>query len=178
MKIKGKKIEGANVEVVVIPRGNGVEDIVFKCQAILDMKDFDALCPMPEAPGIILAGGRRAKDTENLVFKEELEQYGKKRVSWMLINSLRATEGLEWETVVYNNSDTWNNYERELRDSGFTEGEIARIITGVMTANGLNEDRIQEARERFFTSTLLTTLQPSSQMAELNSTPSGGSVNA
>jgi hypothetical protein len=43
MKIKGRKLETANEEVIVIPRGND-DAIIFKARAVLDMSVFEDLC--------------------------------------------------------------------------------------------------------------------------------------
>lgn len=150
MKIKGRKISKPNLEIIVIPRGGEEEDIVFKAQAVLDMSDFDKMCPMPKPPVLVKKGGMKVVNIEDPIYKQELERHGKLRITWMVLQSLRATEDFEWETVDPQNPDTWNNYEREFKESGFSQVEVNRIISGVMTANSLNDDRIKEARERFF----------------------------
>lgn len=177
MKLKGKKISGPNIEVVVLPRGQG-EDLVFKCQAVLNMDDFDKLCPRPKAPIVIKKGGIKVEDVEDKGYQQELIEYAKKRMAWMVITSLRATDELEWETVDFGNQDTWAGYEKELRDAGLAEMEVARIVAGVMNANALNEERIQEARERFFTSTHQGTETSPSPTGEPNSTSSGEPASA
>ena len=40
MRIKGRKLDQPNVEIVIIPRGND-QDIIFKAQAVLDHKQFE-----------------------------------------------------------------------------------------------------------------------------------------
>lgn len=177
MKLNGKRVQGPNVEVIVLPRGQG-DDLVFKAQAVLDIAPFEKLCPRPVPPEVIRKGGIRVSNVEDAGYRAELQEYGKLKMAWMLIESLRATEGLEWETVRYEDSSTWLNYERELRDSGLGEAEITRLITGMMSANALNEDRIAEARERFFTSGQSTQAAPSSQTDGQSSTPSGEPASA
>lgn len=172
MKINGKKIEGANIEIVVLPRGNG-DDLVFKAAAVLDSSDFDKLCPRPITPSIMKKGGVTVQNVEDPVFKQSLLNYGKLRMSWMILQSLRATEGLEWEIVDYSDPGTWNLYEKELRDAGLVEMEITRLITAVMTANALNDEKINEARDRFLAGQQAQSLEQSSLKAELNSTQSG-----
>lgn len=175
MKLFGKKVSGPNVEVVVLPRGLG-DDLVFKCQAVLDMTPFEKLCPRPTPPKKMLKGGVVADDVEDRGYQQQINEYGKSRMAWMILQSLRATDGLEWEMVDYSNRDTWGRYEEELRDAGLAEMEVARIVTGVMIANSLNEERINEARARFFTSAQSTQQSQSSQTDVQSSTPSGGAA--
>jgi hypothetical protein len=177
MKLHGKKIEGINVETLVIPRGDNINDaIVFKCQAVLDMQEFDRVCPPPKAPMMIKSGGKRVLDLEDPKFKFANDQYAIKRVSYIVLKSLQATPELEWETVNMGDSDTWGNYEKELRESGFSQIEIMRIINACMSANCLNEDRLEKARNDF-----LASVQPVngqlSQQEEQQNIPSGKPVN-
>lgn len=147
MKIAGKKIEGPNVELIIIPRGES--QIVFKAQAVLDFSDFDKLCPAPVAKVKMFPGGKTIQDVESPEYKKELTKYSEKRIAWLYLQSLKSTEGLEWETIDMSNSDTWNNFDSELKSAGFSAIEIMRITSGIMSANSLNETKIEEARNRF-----------------------------
>jgi hypothetical protein len=151
MKIHGKKIEGINVETLVLPRGDG-DPIVFKCQAVLDMDNFDRLCPPPKAPMMIKSGGKRVLDLEEPKYKIALDQHSTKRVSYIILKSLEATPELEWETVNMGDSDTWGNYEKELRESGFSNIEVMRIVNTCMSANCLDDSRLEKARNDFLAS--------------------------
>ena len=97
MKINGKKIEPPKALVVVIPRQE--EDIVLKCQPVLDFEEFDMRCPRPEMPDKILKGGIRVPDPDNPKYQEKLNDWVTKRTNWIFIKSLEATEGLEWEAI-------------------------------------------------------------------------------
>jgi len=148
MKIAGKKIEGLNVEEIIIPRGNA-DDIILKAEAISTYDEFDALCPRP----VSRIGKNRQGETIHLTgeasYVTAMNQYAQRRVEYMVIKSLLATPGLEWETVKIDDPNTWSNYQNELRASGFSDGELARILTGVMSASGLDEAKIEAARKRF-----------------------------
>jgi hypothetical protein len=48
--------------------------------------------------------------------------------------------------------NTWINFDKELKDSGLSEIERIRIVNAVMTANCLNESKLDEARESFLAS--------------------------
>ena len=107
MKIAGRKIEGPNVEVLVLPRGDG-EPLVFKAQAVLDYEPFDQICPRPRPPVIVKRGGVREVNPEDPNFKAAIQSWGRKRVAWIVLTSLRGgMPELEWEKVDYGNSNTW-----------------------------------------------------------------------
>jgi hypothetical protein len=150
MRLHGVKIEGANVEEIVIPRGD--DQIVLRAQAVLDNEEFDDLCPRPKPQVLLMKGGKRVEKTDAPAYQQAINTWGEQRVAWLVIKSLEATEGLEWETVKIDDPSTWLNYRSELKASGFSDNEQARILAGVMAANGLNEAKVAEARERFLAS--------------------------
>lgn len=147
MKMFGKDIEGPNEEVIVIPRSYG--DIVFMAKAILDYDDFDKLCPTPQPPQIMKPGGETSYNTEDPDYTKRLNEWAQSKTDYMILTSLRDTDGLEWDTIDYSDPETWKNYKTELTSSGFTPIEISRIINSVLTACSLNQDKIDEATKRF-----------------------------
>ena len=171
MKLLGKKVEGPNVEEIVIPRGD--DQLVFRAQAVLEDKEFDDLCPRPKPQVGIGPGGRRVEKTDAPGYTAALNEWGEKRVAWLVIKSLEATEGLEWETVNYDDPETWLNYKSEWRDSGLSDAEQARILGGVMAANGLSEQKVEEARKRFLAGREAALESSSSPADEQPTTPSG-----
>lgn len=149
MKIKGKVIEGPNIELIVIPRGSS-DDIIFKAQAVLDFDDFDNITEQPKPPQRMFAGDKTYSPVlDDPEFLTDIKAYNKLRMSWLILKSLEATEGLEWETVDMNDSTTWNNYDPELTAAGITNVEIGRIVKGCMIANSLDQSKIDEARKHF-----------------------------
>jgi hypothetical protein len=176
MKLHGVKIEGPNVEEIVIPRGD--TQIVFRATAVLDDQEFDDLCPRPKPRVAILKGGKRVEQTDEPTYREALNDWGRRRVAWLVLKSLEATEGLEWETVDYDDPKTWLNYEQELTASGFSDAEVARIINGVMAANGLSEAKVDEARKRFLASREAESAASSSPEGGPPTTPSGAPASA
>ena len=149
MKLNGQKVEGPNVEYCVIPRGGDKADIVFHAQAILDDAPFYEMCPAPTPPMRIMKGGKRETNFEDAGYKQETVLHHDKRMAWMCVTSLAATPGLEWETVKMGDHKTWMNFRSELKASGFSYIEIQRIEGAVYTANCLNENRVEEARQSF-----------------------------
>jgi hypothetical protein len=151
MKYKGKKLSGPNVETVVIPRGNG-EDLVFTCQAVLDYTRFRALVPDPKPGKKMLPGGKIVDDTEDRGFLAQQEQWAKLHFAYTVIESLKSTNDMEWETVKLDDPSTWLNWDKEFSDAGFTLAEQNMIAAGIAAANGLSQDKIDEARNRFLAS--------------------------
>lgn len=151
MRIGNRELMGANEEIIVIPRGDS-EPIVFKARAVVDMSGFDALCPLPKPPTKILKGGKRVEDVESRQFQYEVNEYSQKKVHYIVLKSLEATEGLEWDTVNMSDNTTWGNYLKDLKRAEFSEVEITKIVKGVLTANCLNEEILDKARADFLAS--------------------------
>ena len=147
MKIKGKKIEGPNREIIPIPRGEG-DDIILVVEAILDMAPFEKLCPPPKPPMRKIEGVDIPNVTDKNYLKK-IDRYSERRMAWMVVTSLEATEGLEWETVDPADPSTWAGFKDELHDAGFSDVEVNRVIGGVISVNALSEHKIEAARERF-----------------------------
>lgn len=150
MKLGNTKLGKPNVEIIIFPRSEG--DIVLKARAIPDMKEFDTLCPEPKPPTRMYPGGQKAEDVKDEGYLKEVDEHNELRVQYMVLQSLKETEELEWETVDEARPATWGNYVTELKEAGLSEFETNRVLTGVMAANGLDEERITEARSRFLAS--------------------------
>jgi hypothetical protein len=152
MKIQGKKIEGANEMVTIIPRHSS-PDIVFKSRAILNMSEFEEMCPPPEPPKKMLAGGKEVKNLKDSAYLKSCDAYAVKRLSWIVLSSLEATEDLEWEKVDLTDPSTWNNFREEMKEAGLSGVEINRVIQDCIEVNALDNDKIEEARNRFLLET-------------------------
>lgn len=176
MKINGKKLDGPNIEVVVIPRQSG--DLVFRAQAVLDYTDCDKLNPMPQPPKALLPGGRVQENVEDPKYKKAVDDWAVRKFYWMFIKSLEATEGLEWETVDLSKPETWENYKTEMKTAGLSPGEIGRIEMCVTDACGLNQSKIDEATKRFLAGQAQVAAAQSSPDSAQSNTPSGAPVSA
>lgn len=150
MRIKGKRIGAPKPRPCVIERDG--EDFVFIVNAVLDYKEFEKLCPIPSPPKVMKPGGKVSEDPDSPLYNEALTKYGKKKTNWLMIQSIKDTEGLTWEKVVYDDPETWEYFREELSESGFTEGELAYLINDVYLINSLDESKMSEARERFIRS--------------------------
>lgn len=176
MKISGEKLSGVNVEEIFIPRQG--KTLHFIAKGVNNLNDFDKICPKPKPPTRIKPGGVKVENVEDPTYKLALTRWGEQRFAWMIINSLRDTPGLEWEKVDYGDANSWTNWQAEMLESGFVDAEIQRIIAGVMSANGLNEARIEEARKSFLAIQEAHNEQSISLLGEQQGTPSGEPANA
>lgn len=145
MKISGQAIPKPKNEIAVLPRGETT--IVFTAKAVLDYSEFDELCPEPTPTIRNYPDGRQEVVRDNSFTKKQ-EAWARLRSAWTVLESLKATDGLEWETVDYTKPDTWQNYNDELRKD-FSTGEVNEIMGAVMRANSLDDSRFEEARNVF-----------------------------
>ena len=151
MKMHGKVVQNNNVVYVVIPRSDG--DIVFTARPVLSFTRFDELCPVPKPPTITLVStGQQSPDYEDEQYIERLSKYCSHKTHWLILESLRTTEGLEWETVDYNKPETWEKHLDELLSAGFTPSEINAIHNAATKVNTLDDSQLDEARNRFLAS--------------------------
>lgn len=176
MKLDGRKIEGLNEEFIVIPRKD--KDIVLRARAIPGYEEFEQMVQLPKPPIKMMPKGKKVSDFENPRYKAGVQDYAMKRTHWLILKSLEATDNLEWETVIMGDPDTWSNFEKEMRDSGFSEVELMKIIQMVMAANGLDETKLEKAREDFLLSQEKQPEESSSQVVEQENMQFGELVNA
>ena len=173
MLIKGVKITPPKDRVVVFPREDQ-EDIVLTIRAVLDYSRFEELCPVPRPPTTRRPNQAPVSNTEAPKFLAALDAHSLKRSHWMIIQSLSATDGIEWEIVDHNDPETWHLYDQELRTSGFSLGEIGRIFEEVNAVSGIDQERVDEATRAFLATREEQRSSGSSQTEEQTSTPSGG----
>jgi hypothetical protein len=173
MKIGGNVVKGPNVVTLVLPRDE-VPDLVIKAQAVLDMDEFDTLYPAPVPPTVVIAKtSERRPDVADKNYLKRMDEHNELRFNYMIIKSLQATPGLEWDTVKMEDPSTWKNYVEDLKNAGISAPERNRIQLAVYEANALSEDRLKEARDRFTRSQLQANLEQSSLAGEPSSTVSG-----
>jgi hypothetical protein len=146
MKLNGVRLECPNIAVLVLPRPDG--DIVFKAQAVLDFDEFEKICP-PPMPPVRVVKGRREVMASDPEYIKQLNAHNEKRMAWIILKSLEATEGLEWETVNMNDPETYTNYVQELKDAKFSVVEINKIVMLALQANALDEAKLEAARQAF-----------------------------
>ncbi len=148
MKLGGKT-PVSHKRSLVLPRGDGEAPIVLWAQALPSLDEFTKLCPEPLPPVIVKPGGVKDFNWTDPNYLIAVKQYQTRRNDYILLESLKATKDLEWETVKYEDPDTWNNWRQELTDSGFSVFEVNRIFNLVLEANSLNDSLLDEAQKTF-----------------------------
>lgn len=174
MRYKGRQLKGPREKVVPIIRteeegGN----IIFLVKGVVDMDPFYALCPGPNPPIDMLPGGKTRQNIEDPGYKDELNRWWSKRSAWIAITSLRDSPELEWDRVKFDDPNTWIEWQKELQEAGFVDGEIGRVMSAILEVNGLNENLVEEARQSFLTTRASQQSVQSSQLADQKTTPSG-----
>lgn len=169
MKIGGKEVSGPSEEVLVLPRIDG--DIVLKARAVLDMDEFNNMCPMPKAPGMLTKDGF-SPNTNAPAYKQQVADHANKRFAFIVLKSLEPSE-IEWDTVDADKPSTWTNWEKDLAAAGFNGVEVQRITVLVMQANSLDEGKLKAARDSFLLGQALQQAAHSGQDIEPESTQSG-----
>ncbi len=146
MKINGKILDGPSHEILVLEH-NG-EEIVFKAQAVLSYEEFEKIYPHPQPPSILKRGaGKAEKDFNDKKYQKELDEYASAKSYWMILKSLEPSK-IEWQKVKMDDPSTYKYFDDEL-SAVFTEATKMEIMNIITTANGLNDDKLKEARERF-----------------------------
>jgi hypothetical protein len=147
MKLNGKIVNVPNLKIIPIIRDD--QTIILKVSPLKSFDDFEKICPIPDPPVREIPGKGIVPMVESKEYKILLENRNRYMIEYMVLKSLEATENLTWDTVDLNDPSTYVNYTNELIEAGFTTIEITRIVKAVMSANSLDEDAIQKARDDF-----------------------------
>ena len=146
MKIGGIDPNTLSREIIlVLPRGES--QIVFRAKGLKDMTEFNAICPLPKAPGKLTKDGF-VPNTNDPSYQQVLQQWSSKRLGYMVARTLEPTE-IEWDTVDIKNPETWGNWENDLKSAGLSQFECNRVTSLVLEANSLDDDKIEKARAVF-----------------------------
>jgi len=175
MRIEGKLFEKPNEVVCFIFRHNQ-EPIEFRAQAVLDYKKFDGICPAPEPPKRLMASGEVQTLFNDPIYDKKITEWATQRSDWMILESLKATPGLTWDTIDADQPRTWKNFRSELEAAFFTPMEITKIINAVMEACGFTSEKVEEAHKSFLAGQGKNLNNESSLSIEQIDTPSGEHV--
>jgi hypothetical protein len=157
MKINGKSYSTPNEDVVVFPRGE--DQIVFRLRAVLNMKEFNALCKEPTAPIVSKPSGL-FKNEQDPTYKKQVASHNAAWNAYLVIKTLEPSN-IEWETVNWDDWTTWSNWESDMINACFTQGEINHLFRAVLRLNALSDDHLLEARQSFLLSQALRESQSS-----------------
>lgn len=147
MKIHGQTFDAPNEALVVFIK-NG-KDIPIKARAVLDFTRFDLLCPRPKPKKIVKRGGAEEELFNEPSFLAAFDHWGRVKTAYVITEALKATDGLEFDTVKDDDPTSWLEWRKEFEKAFFTEQEIQKVIACVWEANGIDEAKLNEARERF-----------------------------
>lgn len=185
MRLKGKKIEGPSSRILVFPRGED-DSIKLEIVAIVDFEPFEKICPEPTPPMVTKPGGVKVPDLNDKNYLKQRNLHGSRRMLWMFVNSLWCPAEhlgdertpVEWDLVDPLNPETWDKFEPELVNAGFSEIERMMISNAIMEVNSVSEATMKEARDSFLASRQVVRNQSSSQNSEAENTSSGEPANA
>lgn len=171
MRVGGKEIKGPAEEVLVLPRLDG--DLVFKARAVRDFELFKKMVNEPKAPSILLRGGHQ-KNFKDAGYLQMVDRFNTLRLCFLVINSL---QDVEWDTVQFDDPNSWTNWETDLTEAGLADIEVQRVLSCVLSANSLNEAKLVEARDAFLRGQGEMLAQSSGQVTEPESMQSGVPAN-
>ncbi len=161
-------------EILILPRGD--KELVFRAVGVPDYEPFNKLCPEPKAPGIYKPKeGGWIPNEEDPAYKDMMETYGNKRMSWLVITSLGPSD-IEWDEVNVDNPSTWAKWDDELKAAGLNHVECRRVQNLVFQANCLDESKLEQARENFLVGQQPVPSEFSGQSIAPEITPSGEPV--
>lgn len=169
---KKKKVAGLREILCVVPHAN--DDIGFIFKAVVDESEFDRLSPYPK-PRMMksVKTGLTEPDLKDPLYIRACHEWGERKTHWMILNSMKDTPDWEWERVKLDDAGTWHLWRDELKEAGFNDHDILRMITAFNQAQGLDEELVQEARKRFLASSQpVDSSSPSPTDGDQN-TPSG-----
>lgn len=145
MKIGGIEIKGPNEVLLVLPREGG--DLVLRARAVLDMDEFETLCPEPKPPGKQTKSGMEYL-TNDPGYKQQMENHNSRQLAYLVIKSLEPSE-IEWDEVDIEKPQTWDRWQDDFKQAGLSNIEANRIMQIVMEANSLDESKLDAARQIF-----------------------------
>lgn len=169
MKYHGQIIE-RTTEVIVIPIGG--KEIVFHAKPVTNFKDFETKWKKPEPPIAQYPDRPAESDYTDATYIKLIDEWVTDRFYWMQLESLSATEGLEFETVDRSDPKTFKNFIDELEKT-LGMSWTMRVLDIIRTALGLNQDKIDEATQRFLHNRAVAQEKDYSRLTAPSTTPSG-----
>ena len=146
MKIGGVQVTSCE-ELLVLPRPNG-EDIPIRAKAVSVNDEFDKICPEPTPPNVRTKEGSKPDFTDKHYRQAQVIR-GEQRFAFMVLKSIESSD-IDWDGAVdLEKPTTWLKWRGELMKAGISEVECNRIVNLVMSANSLDEAKIEAARQGF-----------------------------
>lgn len=163
MKLNGEPLPQPKSKLVVFPRGTKMVDdpenpgqkkeekifLAFECGVVTDFSEFERVCPLPKPPKVTRPNKAPEIDPKNPDYLKAMNDHGLRNEHWIVIQSLLATKGLEFEKVDLEKPETWHLWIIELKEAGLSLGEILNLKSAVIEVNGLDDNKLDEARQAF-----------------------------
>lgn len=152
MKFRGNALNIREVVEVTIPRST--ESLTFKVSAIpLGLhREYETIVPRPLPPfemrNKVGAAPEKIENFDDPKFIEQYEQYRHLRNIFIVYTVLKADDSVAFENVATNASSLLL-VERELRDAGFSDGDLALIISAAAEASNISDRDIKTAKRSF-----------------------------
>lgn len=144
MKISGMELDGsAHEEVFPLPHGEKI--IPIRARSVPDMAPFEKLSPQPKPPGKLTKNGWVPNEGDE-GYAKQIENWNRRRIGWLVIESL---QDVEWQTVNGDDPSTFENWEKDLKEGGFSQVQCNLVLQTVLRANSLDEGKMEEARQLF-----------------------------
>lgn len=150
MKFAGKSLNKLTEDIYIIFRED--PETHEEVQQVFLVKEtrreeFDRIYPEPVPPTKTTPRGeiQNFKDAGYLM---EVERRNKAYQNWIFIESIKDTEGLEWEDVNTNDPNTWDKAEAELK-TVLRDFEYVQLMTTILKVHGLDNNKLDEAKKSF-----------------------------
>ena len=175
MRIKGLDASKPNMEVCIFPRKEG--NIVITAKAVLSYDRFEELIKKPILDLVTLPSGEKESTPE---FEQKFEvasaEYSAMRIGFMLFESLRDNECIEWDNISPDNPTSWKNIQSEIENLPLTIYEKTRLNDAINKANGISDELVEEAEKSFLENLAQKVNQPNTQNTEAVSSTLGEPV--
>ena len=149
MRIKGIDRSKPNVEVVLFPRSDG-EDIDIEATAVISYDRFDKLVKEPLAKTSLFPDGSEKPSPEQQAqFSKDMVEYYNMRHGFMLYETLKGNDNIEWGKITEDDPRSWLKCEKEIDGLPLTNAEHNRLAAAIHRANGLSDALIEEAENSF-----------------------------
>jgi len=147
MKIGGQEVpKDPNYELVPLLRAG--QTFMLKLQTVTDFSERDTMLPEPKPSKVLKPGGKETVNLHDPEYLRARNEHTGKMFNWVVLKALAPSE-IEWETVDMGDPNTWENWEKELKANGCTDADLGRIIQSVFNVQGLDQDKIDKARDDF-----------------------------
>lgn len=146
MKIAGVR-PGKNEDFVVFSRPDG--NIVFKLVPVVSFEHFMATHPVPQPKKELIPGKGMVANFNDPSYKAAITFRDEQLTHYIVLETVKHTDGLEWERVNMAEPATWKNWSDELIEANMLQQEVLYLINKVMDINALNESKMEAARDSF-----------------------------